>query len=356
MRLALGVALLAAVLWVLLRGPQTLDVQFSPWAWAFGLLGSVAANAVTAWRWRLLSEAMTTTRLPYGVYFHNLATTRVLGQFLPSLVVDLVGRSAGLRAAGSGERMGRLMVPLVIERILDLVLPAVLLGWSLALQRGLVTGAAAWASLALLVLVFATLAAPLLAPMVRAALWLWARLARWRNPEARAPELPIIPAALARIISALSTLRWAAVAMQYWGAAAGLGVALPALVLLAAAPAGQLAGLVGVTPGALGIQEGGWAGALTLLGVGAGDIAVIIVALRAAMIVNFALIAAATWRWRGVPGEPQPSEPRLARRRLSRAGGGAVPSEIAVDDAVPEVDQGQGRDRDQEFVRVVRDR
>ncbi|MBL8943044.1 MAG: hypothetical protein JNK45_07865, partial [Myxococcales bacterium] len=46
------------------------------------------------------------------------------------------------------------------------------------------------------------------------------------------------------------------------------------------------------------LQEGGWAGALTLLGAGAGDIAVFILAMRGAMIVNFAILSALSWRWR----------------------------------------------------------
>ena len=294
MRLGLGVVLLAAVLWLLLRGPQTLAIAFVPMAWMVGFLGSIAANAVTALRWQLLSEAMTHTRLPYGVYFHHLATTRVIGQFLPSLVVDLLGRSASLRAAGSTETVGRLVVPLVLERILDLVLPAVLLVWALALQQGLLTTFGAWSSLAVLVIVFAALAVPTLAPLASIAL----RLRRWFARSDAPVEVPAVATALAVRITGLSIARWATVMLQYWGASAGLGVVLPALVLLAAAPLGQLAALVGITPGALGLQEGGWAGALTLMDVGPADIAVFVIAARAAMIVNFAVIAAASWHWR----------------------------------------------------------
>jgi len=294
MRLLLGVAVLAAVLWVLLRGPQTLVVHFVWWAWLTGLIGSLVANAVTAQRWRLMSEAMTATRLPYGVYFHHLATTRVLGQFLPSLVVDLVGRSASLRAAGSGDSMGRLVVPLVLERVLDLVLPAVLLVWSIAVQQGLVVGATAWASAVGLLLVFAVLAVPGLGPLATLALRLRARLARTPTSEV----VPTVPRALAVHITLLSIARWVAVMIQYWGAGVGLGAAIAPLVVCAAAPLGQLAALIGITPGALGLQEGGWAGALTVLGTDAATIAVFIIATRAAMIVNFTVLAAASWPWR----------------------------------------------------------
>lgn len=293
-RLGLGAALFGALLWLLLRGPDVMTLTFVPAMWAVGLLGSLLANAVTAWRWRLLSESMTDTRLPYGVYFHHLAATRVIGQFLPSLLVDLVGRSASLRAAGSGTSMGRLVAPLVLERVLDLLLPLVLLPWAIALERGMITGTAAlWLHAALLV-VFAGLAIPLLHPLVRLALRVRARLARDTTPVA----VDRVPPEVARGIALSSVGRWLAVTLQYWGAAAGLGLVLAPEVLAAAMPLGQLAALVGITPGALGIQDSGWASALWAFGVTPGQIAVFVVASRAAMIVNFAILAAVTWRFR----------------------------------------------------------
>jgi hypothetical protein len=293
-RLGFGAAIFGALLWLLLRGPEVMTLAFVPGWWAVGLVGSALANAVTAWRWRLLSESMTDTRLPYGVYFHHLAATRVLGQFLPSLLVDLVGRSASLRAAGSGASMGRLVAPLVLERVLDLALPVVLLPWALALERGAIAGAPAlWLHAGVLV-VFASLAIPLLGPMARLALRVRARLGREQTPF----DAPPVPRVVARGIALSSVARWVAVTLQYWGAAAGLGLVLAPQVIAAAMPIGQLAALVGITPGALGIQDSGWASALWAFGVTPGQIAVFVVASRAAMIVNFAVLAAATWRYR----------------------------------------------------------
>ncbi|HWB73926.1 MAG TPA: lysylphosphatidylglycerol synthase transmembrane domain-containing protein [Nannocystaceae bacterium] len=295
LRLALGLALFGAVIAVLVDAGGRPQLRVVAWAWGVGLLGSALANAVTARRWQLLSEAMTAARLPYGAYFHHLAWTRVVGQFLPSLLVDLVGRSASLRAAGSRESMTRLLVPLVLERILDLVLPIVLLGWAIAWHVAQPRDAIAWGSVVVTLAIFGALAVPLLGPLARTAMRAYAWLRRRRGGEEVA--VPQIDRALASRVSALSIARHVFVLVQYWGAGAGLGVALPLLVLVAGAPLAQLAGLVGITPGALGIQEGGWAGALGLLGVAAADIAVFVLATRAAMIVNFAVLAAASWRW-----------------------------------------------------------
>jgi Lysylphosphatidylglycerol synthase TM region len=308
-RLACGLALLGAVVWVLLAAGGRPHIHVVAWAWTVGLLGSAAANAVTARRWQLLSEALTQTRLGYGAYFHHLAWTRVVGQFLPSLLVDLLGRSASLRAAGGRESVARSLVPLVLERILDLLLPTVLLAWALAWHFAQPSDAAAWTSFAIVLAAFGVLAVPGLRPLARTAMrvYLWLRTRPWsrvRVPDDGAIAVPEIDRALAVRVSALSLARHGFVLVQYWGAGAGLGVMLPALVLVAGAPLAQLAGLVGITPGALGIQEGGWAGALGLLGVAPSDIAVFVLATRAAMIVNFALLSAASWHWhraRAVP-------------------------------------------------------
>jgi hypothetical protein len=297
-RLALGVGLFTAIVAFLVREAGTIAIEPHWGLWIASVGASAIANAVTARRWQLLSETMSGSRLPYGVYFHHLASTRVVGQFLPLLLVDLVGRSASLRAAGSRAGLGRLLAPLVLERLLDLVLPAILLAWVVATTLADASAAASWTSLAIVVAVFATLSVPLLRPAAALALRLWSLARRiLRRPAIEEPA-PAIDRPLALSVTGWSLARFAAVTAQYWASGATLGVALPALVLVQATPLAQLAALVGITPGALGIQEGGWAAALHQLGVAAADIAVFVIATRAAMIVNFGVLALASWRWR----------------------------------------------------------
>src|SRR5690606_7337417 len=115
LQLLLGVGLFAAILyWVAPPWDEIEDRIDLHLHWLlFSLLGSAFANLVTAARWKLLSEMMGGSRLPYGVYFHYLALTRVLGQVLPTVLVDVIGRSAALRAAGSQSRLGQLIAPVV---------------------------------------------------------------------------------------------------------------------------------------------------------------------------------------------------------------------------------------------------
>jgi hypothetical protein len=297
-RLALGIGLFAAIVAWLLREAGSITVELHAGMALVALAASAFANAVTARRWQLLSEAMSGSRLPYGVYFHHLAATRVIGQFLPLLLVDLVGRSASLRAAGSRAGLGRLLAPLVLERLLDLVLPAVLLAWVLATIGAGASDGASWASLAIVIAVFALCSVPLLRPAARLALAVWSRARQWLRRPALDEGPPAIDRAIAARVTGWSLARFAGLTLQYWASGATVGVALPALLLLRATPLAQLAALVGITPGALGIQEGGWSAALSGLGVSAGDIVVFLIASRATMIVNFSLLALASWSWR----------------------------------------------------------
>ncbi|MCX4245803.1 lysylphosphatidylglycerol synthase transmembrane domain-containing protein [Paraliomyxa miuraensis] len=302
-QLALGVALFAGIIhWVAPSWDQIEDrIHLSvPWLMV-SVLGSAFANLVTAARWKLLSEMMGGSHLPYGIYFHYLALTRVIGQVLPTVLVDVIGRGAALKAAGNQARLGQLIAPVVLERLLDLLLPLVLLGWALVvhLQR-LPPWLSAWSSLAILVFVFVAATIPLLDPLVRLALWAygWLRRLRTRDRALPLPQAPGVTVQLSGRIVALGVLRFSGILVQYWGAGAGFGVLLPGLVVVMAAPLAQLAGLVGITPGGLGMQEGGWVAALEQLGQDSASIVVFMAATRLMMSVNFGILSLLSWPWR----------------------------------------------------------
>ncbi|MCA9651745.1 MAG: flippase-like domain-containing protein [Myxococcales bacterium] len=301
-RLALGVALFAALVWWVSPSWEEIEgrIELAPRWLLLGLAGTTFATFVTAARWKLLSETLGATRLPYGVYFHTLALTRVVGQFLPMMLVDLLGRGAALRAAGSRSRLGELMTPVVLERLLDLVLPLVMLGWALVTALRPTPWLDPWLALALVLVLFVGLAIPLLQPMVAVGLGVYGRLRRLRrrDRDLPLPPAPSVPAPLAARVVGLGVLRYAGIMVQYWGAGAGFGVRLAPLVLLAAAPLAQVAGLVGITPGGLGLQEGGWAAALSQLGQDEASIVVLMAATRVMMVVNFGLLSLLSWPWR----------------------------------------------------------
>ncbi len=305
----LGIGLVALVLWWIAPSWDEVadQVEVDPLWLGLSVIGSLGTTVFTAARWKLLSETMGGSRLPYGVYFHSLALVRLLSQVLPAAVVDLVGRGVALKAAGSRNRMGELLTPIVLERLLDLLLPLAMLAWALVVVLPTAADPTVaplvdpWISLAVLLTAFGLLAVPSLGPMARVAVRVygWLRRLRRRDRALAPPSPPSVAAPLAGRVVALGMLRYASMLGQFWAAGAGLGVSLAPLSLVAATPVAQLAVIIGITPGGLGLAEGGWAAALSQLGYGEAAVVVFMAATRLMMGVSFAILTAASWPWRG---------------------------------------------------------
>jgi hypothetical protein len=303
LRFAFGLALFILVLrWLAPNGSELLDrVELHP-AWVLvGLLGTTLASIVTAARWQLLAEVMGGTRLPFIAYFYGLVLTRLLGQFTSTMAMDLVGRGVALRSAGSERSIGHAVMQVVLERMLDAVLPVVLFGWAWAVREQLLP-IPSLASLALAYAGFLLLAIPLLRPSVHVALrvYLWVRLRvrgrRREQLEAEAEfETPKVDLQLAAKVAGYSVLRFATVVLQFFGIACAVGLALDYVEMTKATPIPQIAGMLGLTPGGLGILEAGWAGGLGWIGLDAVAIGLFALAQRVGVIAFFAILSALSW-------------------------------------------------------------
>ncbi len=301
-QLVIGLGLFVVCMWWAIPSWEefTDKLELSAGFLLLSCAGSLMATFVGAARWKMLSETMGVGEIRYGAYFHYMALTRVLGQILPGALVELVGRGTALRVAGSRSAFGNLLAPVLIERIFDLLLPLCLFFWAIAVHFGPGTGSLGpWGSLALVVVVFAVLGIVLLRPMVAASSWALTKYRTWRGKAVH--EFPVpehVPPKLSVWVMVFSIIRFAGILVQYWGAGVGFGVTLAALTLVSAAPLAQLAAMVGITPGGLGIQEGGWVAALQSLGEDPAAIAVFMTGTRVTMLASFALFSAASWPWR----------------------------------------------------------
>lgn len=309
-RLLFGVALFVLVLGLLAPDWSELGerVELHVGWLLVGLLGTTLASIVTAARWQLLAELMGGNRLPYVAYFYGLVLTRLVGQFTSTLAMDLVGRGLALRSAGSERSLGHAATQVVLERMLDLVLPLLLLGWALALRYDtLGTWVGDWPGLSLLVcaLVFLAVAIPLLRPGVGVALRVYLavrlRLDRRRRAEVEAEAsspleaLPEVDMRLSAKVAMHSLLRFAFVILQFWGIAGAVGLTIGWVEMTEATPFAQLAGMIGLTPGGLGMLEVGWAGGLGFVGVDAVAISLFVLAQRAGVIAFFGVLTLLSW-------------------------------------------------------------
>ncbi len=297
-RLGIGVAAFAGVLVWLLPDWRSLVEDFSPSpsGFALSLLGTALASLVTARRWQLLLEAMGGDRLPFFIYLRALVVTRLLGQFVPAIAVDLVGRGVALRRAGSEQGLGHAATQVVVERLLDLLLPLGLAAWIL------VSPPAATANDVATPLVFVTLVAglfvPLVSPIARLAIALYVRVSSMRarsdSPRLNAGRPVSVDIATAARVSALSVARLLTVTLQFFGAAVAVGLVVTGPHMIGATGVAQLTGLVGLTPGGLGLIEWGWAGAFKHLLADPVRVAQFVLCQRMCVIGNFAILSLLT--------------------------------------------------------------
>lgn len=101
-RLALGLALIAAIVWALDSSWTELssEVNFDWAGLPLVLLGTSVAALATAGRWKWITEQLRGNHLPFMTYFYALVMTRLIGLFTSTLAVDLVGRGVALKRGG----------------------------------------------------------------------------------------------------------------------------------------------------------------------------------------------------------------------------------------------------------------
>lgn len=330
--LILGVAIFAGLIaWL---SPDAVELSarmhFEPGWLALGLVGSAIASVVTAARWQILAEEMGGTPLPFVSYLHALVFTRFLGQFVPSLAMDLLGRGIALKTAGSAKSLVHTMLQVVVERSLDVLQPVLLVVWILLLgPRVLPSGAGIDPGSPLVLCIVAALicllSAPLLRPLALASLRGYA-FAKSLLPGRRAAaaegslhparmhsELGLSQAATPEVVLNRRTSLWVAflswarlvtVVLQFFGVVRGVGLSVSLGDVSFATQLAQLAGLVGLTPGALGIQEAGWTGAMQMLGHDAVTTSLLILSTRLGLITYFGTLTVVTlllWRRYGTP-------------------------------------------------------
>lgn len=294
-RFVLGAAILAGLIWFL--GPDWSEVgrrlRVAPSFFALGLVGTVFAAGFGAIRWRLLNEHLTPTRLPLGSYFHYVVLTRLIGQFSSMLLMEFVGRGVGLRTAGSKQGLGQLVLPVILERVVDVIFPLIMLGWAIAVHTGGgPVGTWPW-SLVGVLLAATVVIVPLVRPAARTILWVYCQIQQRRGRVADVPPV-LLPWGLAFKVTLLGLGRYVSVLVQFIGIAAAVGAVTDVGVVASAFPVSQLSAIIAITPGGLGIQDAGWAGALAWQSVDETSIAMFVLAIHAGIVVNFGILSVLT--------------------------------------------------------------
>jgi uncharacterized membrane protein YbhN (UPF0104 family) len=308
--IALGAAMLALLLAI---GGETMLAALrtaAPAPILAALLLSALLYPLAAWRWALITDALAGRPVASRWDYLRIRVLSGAGGFLaPRELAELGGRTLWLH-----RWRGLPLLPaaqaVMIDRLCDLLVSLAALAGPLLWLAGLLPLAGALAAMALAPLLL-VLALP---ATLRLLGWLVGERAR-RLPLlgqhlASWPALPRLAEPVWRRALLLSLAKLLLVTARVPLVAGAVGLALPAGVLWLAAPLGQLAYLVAITPAGIGLYEAGWFGILGALGGEVGAIAAFVVVLRACLIASVACMAPVVmWRRPATPAAGELQRP-----------------------------------------------
>ena len=275
---------------------QLRDADLSALAWA--AVCSTLASLAVARRWQLTQEQLGAASESYLVYLTTFLVSRFVGQFTSTLLLDLVGRSAGMKHAKGDHAPSLTLLSILAERLVDLVLSigcATTL-WTFAAQGTHCTGLAPLAATFVVTIVAAMACTPCALTLLRlVALRLPTkhRYARLRfSAVAHCDLLALRRFSFQAKLLAWSFARLAAVVGQFWLIAVATGLVISPAQMLGASGLSQIASMIGLTPGGVGLAEGGWIAAFTILALDSAAISTFLVGQRLMQIATFGALAA----------------------------------------------------------------
>lgn len=288
------------------------------WRWVVLLLFCTAGMALAvAARWRLIVRGLGAPVLPSPL---ALASYFMLGRILsyaaPKDVADVAVRSLALRMqAAYPFRRG--LASVLLDRVFDVIVifaflvPAVV---TLILHPVGMAAAACWLLPPAAILLSAGLLQHrALVLVIRAANRALSVLARIPLIGQRARQLELPPDAIAFLrepsnaaaLLGASLLKFAMNALRFVCVALALPVDIGVIQTLTALPVAQGAFLLlGFTPAALGILEGGWAAGLALQGISATDAALFLLAQRIYVMFAVFVVTPLLFAARAIKGPP----------------------------------------------------
>lgn len=302
----LAVVLFGLIAWYGWREGASAVQGLRPLEAAGAFLATAAATLVSARRWQGLTELLTgEAHVPGRVYYRSLMAGRALGFLLPQGVGDLGVRAVVQRATASGSLLGP-MAAVGLERALDATLVALLAPAALAGLLGRLQGAGlVWAfglAFGLWLVLFVLLSRPVFRGLAGFLGWLAGRRPAGRLRRLRLGETAEAVRRLAErpgplwTAGALTGLRYLLIAAQFALVARALGLgAVGFLETLAALPGAQAGLMLGLTPGGLGLLEGGFYAGLRAQAVPSDQTAAFVLGQRVLVTLFTLSLAALAW-------------------------------------------------------------
>ena len=247
------------------------------------------ASAVMALRWKVVAGAIHGSNYRFSTTFRSFVLARFLGFFVSPVAMDLIGRRLGMKLQSQTSSTTSILVQIVIERWFDVLLPAVLIA-SFAFFDVPAGDSILWhASLACII--GTTVGLLTLRPII---LTLQRLQFRFLRTTISSPP-PQVTWSTLGAIAALGALRWMTIIWHTDTIAAAFGLHLNAEALTLGTATSQLAGVIAITPGGLGIQEAGWLIGLKNAATSTQEGSLIAIVQRIGAAVCFAILAGTVW-------------------------------------------------------------
>jgi len=302
----LGYALGAGVFAVLiyLGGWQALKAPFQPKIVPFILcfLANGVLFAVSSSRWGVIVDALEGRKVcSHYQYFHYFTLGRFLGQYISQSGSDLVFKPLMLKGMNALPLKRGVMGVLWdkafdILFVLTLAIPAALLILQWLSPFYSVVLMVLGLALPWTIIVDPRLLAYLTERVLRIARRIAASIPLLRSRLSQSPlEVSLSFKAMngrtLLIILSLTTLKYVILILRLYLLVLALDLAIPVTAIGAGIPLAQLSLVFAITPGALGLLEGGWYAVLISLGVSQGDITAFLVGQRLYWLLFFAVLA-----------------------------------------------------------------
>ncbi|MCK4546048.1 MAG: flippase-like domain-containing protein [Candidatus Eisenbacteria sp.] len=288
-----GVAVALVALFLVLGDTSQLGrLSDVSWPWLVLLLLATAGLVLSASvRWRTIAvETMGAGDVPLSRFIHYFLMGRVLGFVLPAEAADMGIRTVALRRSREMSLAGAAYTVL-LDRLFDLVVLVCLVVPALFYLGGRLDERVALGIGFAVIAVLPAVVGRRYGGAIRFLERLYRGLIRgfrflpWLR-KAEVPELETGPerrglggkSAVSSYL--LSVVKLVMVSLRLYFVAGALGVEVPLWMAFICVPLAQVAALVAVTPGGLGILEAGWYGILVWAGVAPEETVLLVVGWR----------------------------------------------------------------------------
>ena len=254
---------------------------------------------VSTWRLKLVTERVSAVgRLPFVGLYRVVLAGVTLGQVVPQDIASAGARIAYLKGS-RGMTMRDSAFAVFLDRWTDLVMLLAAMPGAVLLVFGLVTPNQGIVLLIVVSLLFSIVGA--VRPGIVNGLYmltfglLSAVMHRLRPRTAVSDPTPIAVSGWAFLLVLVSgAVRLAIVGLRAWVVVFALGIDLSLAQVLLIAPIAQVALMVPITPGGLGVYDAGWYGLLVVLGVSPSEALLFIVLHRVLNLLALLILVALT--------------------------------------------------------------